>query len=371
MIFPRNYFAKNWTYLHANALFAGLIAGLAISSFHAAIYGISLQAFWGILIFSFFHSFAMAYTISLYTEVLNKKIVAKWVKVPTLFLLGFIATLMATEFSYWVFFITFGGDYSFFGHGNQIIINFSICIIASAVVLLYESQRITYRNHYQKREIEILKLKQLKMKEELEALQSKINPHFLYNSLNTIAALVYDQADLAEELTLKLSKLFRYSINYGQQNFSSIKEELEMIGVFLDIEKIRLGNRLDFKLNVAPGLMNLYIPRFLLQPLIENALKYGLADRPGQGEIELEIQKQGKQLVIAIYDNGKTFPQQVISGQGFQNTYEKLELLCPNQYGFKLISEPRKHVLLVLPVKTDNPEKGLDHRQLSGTSLSI
>lgn len=362
MILSRYYFSKAWTYIHANAVIAGLISGVAIASFHAALYGISLRSFWGIMLFSLLHSFAMAYTISFYTEILNKKIQIKWVKVPSLFVLGFFGTVLATEFSYWLHSVTFGGVYLLFGHASQIIINFSICIISSAVVLLYESQRITYRNHFQKREIEILKLKQLKMKEELEALQSKINPHFLYNSLNTIAALVYDQAGLAEELTLKLSKLFRYSINYGQQNFSSIRDELEMITIFMEIEQIRIGERFDFVVKVEPQLLDLFIPRFLLQPLVENALRHGLADHSDHGLIELEIIKKGKQLKITISDNGKAFPQQVIGGQGFQNTYEKLELLFPNQYEFKLISEPKKQVLLVLPVKTKPAELDTDER---------
>ena len=369
MILSRYYFSKAWTYIHANAVIAGLISGVAIASFHAALYGISLRSFWGIMMFSVLHAFAMAYTISFYTEILNKKIVLKWIKVPVLFILGFMGTVLATEFSYWLYSFTFGGVYMIFGHASQIIINFSICIISSAVALLYESQRITYRNQFQKREIEILKLKQLKMKEELEALQSKINPHFLYNSLNTIAALVYDHASLAEELTLKLSKLFRYSINYGQQNFSSIRDELEMISIFLEIEKIRIGDRFDFVVKVEASLLDLFIPRFLLQPLVENALRHGLADHPGHGLIELEINKKGKQLQITISDNGKAFPQQVISGQGFQNTYEKLELLFPNQYEFKLISEPKKQVLLILPLRTKSAEPGMDERPKSAKPL--
>ncbi|MEY3678242.1 MAG: hypothetical protein RI924_383, partial [Bacteroidota bacterium] len=351
MILPRKLFHVHWQYIFANTCIAGLMTGLAVASFHAVVYGISFMAFWGILLFSLFHAFAMAYTISLYTEVLNHKISCKWIKVPALCLLGLVGTVAATELSYFLYAQIFNEVYWFLQHGNQILINYSISIIASAVVLLYESQRITYSNQFHKKEIEILKLKQLKMKEELEAIQSTINPHFLYNSLNTIAALVYDQATLAEDLTLKLSKLFRYSINYGQQNFSSIQDELEMVSVYLDIEKIRLGDRLSFKISVPPGLKKQFIPRFLLQPLVENALRHGLIDLAQEGEIEISIQSKGKNLVIGIYDNGKAFPQQVVSGQGFQSTYEKLELLYPKQYEFKLITKPKKQVYLLVPQK--------------------
>ncbi len=339
-------------------MLAGLITGVIIAGFQLVIYGVSLPAFFGILIFSLLHALVMTHAISFYTETLNYKLYLKWIKVPILFLMGLLGTVMATEASYILLTFLFGGQYQFMAHGNQTMINFSICIIASAVVLLYESQRITYRNQFQRKEIEILRLRQLKIKEELEALHSKINPHFLYNSLNTIAALVYDQASLAEEMTLKLSKLFRYSINYTQQNFSTIKEELEMIVLFLDIEKIRLGNRFNFIITIPQELMSFYIPRFLLQPLVENALKHGMANHTDVGIIEIEIAQEGNQLSISIFDSGQAFPQEVISGQGFQNTYEKLELLYAKEYEFKLISNPRKHIRLVLPIKTDMARPG-------------
>lgn len=361
MIVPRKYFRDQWQYVFANTLIAGLITGLAVSAFHAVTYGISIQAFWGIIIFSEFHAFAMAFAISLYTELLNRKISCKWIKVPTLCLMGLLGTFVSTQLSYWLYEAVFNERYFLGQRGNQILINYSISIIASAVVLLYESQRITYSNQFHRKEIEILKLKQLKMKEELEAIQSTINPHFLYNSLNTIAALVYDQATLAEELTLKLSKLFRYSINYGQQNFSSIQEELEMVSVYLEIEKIRLGNRLSFIIHAPNNLKKQFIPRFLLQPLVENALRHGLIDLAQEGEIKINIQSEGKNLIIGIHDNGKDFPQQVVSGQGFQSTYEKLELLYPKKYEFKLISKPDKMVYLLIPQK--HSLNGLDLNQ--------
>lgn len=362
MIIPGKYFTRRWIYLQTNGLLAGLITGVVIASFQLVIYGVSLRAFLGILIFSLLHALMMTHTISFYTETLNNKLHLKWIKVPLLFLMGLLGTVIATEFSYVLFNLLFGGPYEFMGHGNQTVINFSICIIASAVVLLYESQRITYRNQFQRKEIEILRLRQLKIKEELEALQSKINPHFLYNSLNTIAALVYDQAALAEDMTLKLSKLFRYSINYNQQNFSTIKEELEMIILFLEIEKIRLGNRFNFTITIPEEVMPLYIPRFLLQPLVENALKHGLAKNADKGTIEIEIIQQNKQLIISIFDSGQAFPQQVSSGQGFQNTYEKLELLYAKQYEFQLIGSPRKHIRLAIPVKDEMTGPGFNKK---------
>lgn len=361
MIIPKKYISTHWLYILINCILIGLISGLVLSSLHIVVYSLSWKSISGILIFCLFHAFAMAYSIAFYTEILNRQIRLKWIKVPTLFLLGILGTALATELAYFVNAAIYRIPNQFFDHGTQTLINFSISIIISALVLLYESQNITYRNHFQKQEIEILRLKQLKIKEELEALQSRINPHFLYNSLNTIAALVYDKPQQAEDLTLKLSRLFRYSINYAQQNFVSVKEEIDMIHVYLEIEKIRLGDRLQFSISVPPELNSQTIPRFLLQPLVENAFKHGLTKQPETGEIKIVLSRKADFLVIDIYDNGQAFPQQVNSGQGFHNTYEKLELLFSKQaYEFKLLSEPQKHVHLALPLNSQMIDLGID-----------
>lgn len=361
MIIPKKFISSHWLYILINCILIGLVSGVVLSSLHLVVYGLSWKSISGILIFCLFHAFAMAYAIAFYTEILNRQIRLKWIKVPTLFLLGIVGTALATELAYFVNAAIYRIPNQFFDHGTQTIINFSISIIISALVLLYESQNITYRNHFQKQEIEILRLKQLKIKEELEALQSRINPHFLYNSLNTIAALVYDKPHQAEDLTLKLSRLFRYSINYAQQNFVSVKEEIDMICVYLEIEKIRLGDRLQFSISVPAELNSQTIPRFLLQPLVENAFKHGLTNQPETGEIKIVLSRKDNFLVIDIYDNGQGFPQQVNSGQGFHNTYEKLELLFSKQnYEFKLLSQPQKHVHLALPLNNQMIDLGVD-----------
>ncbi|MFM6954367.1 MAG: sensor histidine kinase [Sphingobacteriaceae bacterium] len=350
MIVSRKFFKYQWTYKYGNAVLTGCIVALLIACFELTFYSLTLLGSLGILLFCCIHALAMTTVISCYTETLNPRISQRWIKVPALFLMAISGTLMATYLSYYVF-SRFSHHYYDIGILlNQAITNFSVCIIISALVLLYESQRITYINQFQKKEIEILRMKQLKVKEELETLQSKINPHFLYNSLNAIASLVYTDAVLAEELTLKLSKLFRYSINYSEQNFSTLAEELEMLEVYLAIEKIRLGPKLQVNLAVADDLLPYYIPRFLIQPLVENALKHGLSTQAEPGFIKLCIQREGKdKLLLQVFDSGQAFPQQITEGNGFMNTNEKLQLLFPLNYQFQLLNTPQKHVRIVFP----------------------
>jgi LytS/YehU family sensor histidine kinase len=307
----------------------------------------------GVILFCTTHGLLMAVVISFYTETLNPRIPQRWIKVPVLFLLAVVGTLAATAVSFYVFSLFSHHHYEMGMLFNQAITNFSVCIIISALVLLYESQRISYINHFQKKEIEILQMKQLKVKEELETLQSKINPHFLYNSLNTIAGLVYTDAVLAEDLTLKLSKLFRYSINYSEQHFTTLAEELEMLHVYLSIEKIRLGAKLQFELNADENLLPGYFPRFLLQPLVENALKHGLSTQAGPGFIKLCIQRETNNTTrVELFDSGQAFPQHITGGSGFLNTKEKLELLFPKNHQFQLLNIPNKHIRIVFPLIT-------------------
>jgi sensor histidine kinase YesM len=351
MIISRRFYTSEWRFKYANALLAGGLVAVCIIGFQVAINEFNFIGGLGVILFCVTHGLLMSAVISFYTETLNPRIKPRWIKVPMLFFLAIAGTLAATLFSYYAFSFLSHRHFEMGIQLNQAITNFSVCIIISALVLLYESQRISYINHFQKREIEILRMKQLKAKEELETLQSKINPHFLYNSLNTIAGLVYTDAVLAEELTLKLSKLFRYSINYSEQHFSTLAEELEMLQVYLSIEQIRLGDRLIFELIVAEDLLSQYFPRFLLQPLVENALKHGLSNQVEPGCIKLCIKKEDKnKLLIQLFDSGQTFPQQITSGNGFLNTNEKLQLFFGKNHQFQLLNTPNKHVRIVFPL---------------------
>src|SRR4029079_17675148 len=115
------------------------------------------------------------------------------------------------------------------------------------------------------KELELSKLQALKTKAELDALHSKINPHFLYNALNSIADLSVTDGKKARKMTIALADLFRYSINYSNNNFSSVKDEVEMANVYLQIEKIRFEDKLNYTLKIGEGLEHYLVPRFVLQ----------------------------------------------------------------------------------------------------------
>lgn len=205
-----------------------------------------------------------------------------------------------------------------------------ITIIASLRVL-YNFIQFRIQSMVNQKDVEIAKMKELKNQAELHALHSRINPHFLYNSLNSIASLAHTDADKTENMATGLSDLFRYSINKENKTFVSVAEELAMVKKYLEIEKTRFGNRLTYEINAGESTLEKQIPKFLIQPLVENAIKHGLSKMKGNGKIRVEIKQEGKDLLLSIFDNGPDFPDEPVSGYGLQNLHDKLNIIYGNQ----------------------------------------
>ncbi len=226
----------------------------------------------------------------------------------------------------------------------------AISIIVTTIIFAWQLQKKRYDAILNKQELEVVKLKQLTTQAELQTLQSKINPHFLYNSLNSIASLIHQNADKAEDMILKLSAFFRYSINTQSENLASVSDELEIVKTYLDIEIVRFGERMEFTYEVDEKLLNCPIPRFLLQPLVENALKHGLANTIKDGKLSIAIKQVNQQIEICVGDNGTPFPENLTPGYGLESTYEKLNLLYQDNYEVQLINTPQKFIRIRIPV---------------------
>lgn len=200
-------------------------------------------------------------------------------------------------------------------------------------------------------EYQLLQLNDLKIRAELEALEAKINPHFLYNSLNSIASLVHDDPDKAEHMVLNLSKFYRYSTGRSQEHYDTLENELEIVKTYLEIEKIRFDERLVYSVEFGDDAFRKYkIPRFLLQPIIENAIKHGISKIAGIGVIKISIDKVAENLTIKIFDNGVPFPDNIFSGYGLKSIQDKLRLLSGETASMELSNSPEKVVIITLPI---------------------
>lgn len=258
-----------------------------------------------------------------------------------------LGAFIAVELIYYIFAGLFNTRYTFF-HKSDLLFTSIITVIISTVSYIHFSQKSRFSYRIKQKEMDLLRLEQMKTQAELATLQSKINPHFLYNALNAVASLIHLDPDKAENMTLKLSKLFRYSINQNQENLVSVAEELDILQTYLDIEKIRFGDRISFIVEADPMAMQEKIPRFLIQPLVENALKHGLKNTPANGFLSVQIRKKDM-LEISVTDNGIPFPEELETGYGLQSTYDKLDLLFAGKYEIQILNHPVKQIIIQIP----------------------
>jgi two-component system, LytTR family, sensor kinase len=198
---------------------------------------------------------------------------------------------------------------------------------------------IIYYTGYQQRIIQEAELKNLIAQAELKSLKFQINPHFIFNSLNSMSALTTIDPDKARSMILKLADFLRYTLANNEKQKNKLKEELHNIKLYLEIEKIRFEDKLDFVENVEPECLENYVPNMLLQPLIENAIKHAVYESIEKVILKLECKKVNEFMNITLennFENGNSKPKG--AGIGIKNIKDRLELL----YNRKNLLEVRK-----------------------------
>jgi len=189
---------------------------------------------------------------------------------------------------------------------------------------------------------------------QVDALRAQLQPHFLFNSLNSVSGLVRAGDDPAALRTLAaIGDLLRSTLEYGDEPELTLEEELRVVGQYLDIERVRLGDRLEVELDVEPGLDAARVPALLLLPLVENAVRHGVAPLPEGGRVRVAARRRGGRLVIEVEDDGPGFPPEVLDGSspgtredrrsiGLENTRARLAAMYGDEQGFELSArEPR------------------------------
>lgn len=205
----------------------------------------------------------------------------------------------------------------------------------------------------QEKELEISRLKEQKAKAEIQSLHSRINPHFLYNSLNSIAGFAHSDPAKTEQMAISLSDLFRYTINRSGKQMSMVKEEIEMVKTYLEIEKIRFGERMSYTIDMNKDIEENLIPMYIIQPLVENAIKHGISKINDKGEVFLSVSKTKSEITIEVRDNGPGFVEGLVSGYGLQSVHDILELTYGEKAGLIWRNEPTKSISVTLPINQE------------------
>jgi two-component system LytT family sensor kinase len=342
------------SYLRTNLQYGGLgvVIGLIVSAIRSAFanYLIPGRDILLNIMFSVLITLSITNSIYILEKFYKPEKVSLWKFIIIYYGCNIIGMLVGIEIAYMIISLIYWFPYVPFVNINDYKFSFIIVLVVGTVTYLYRAQQATLNARLKEKELDVTRLKQLKTQAELQMLQSKINPHFLYNSLNSIASLIHEDADRAEDMTLKLSKLFRYSINSQQENMASVKEEMEIVNTYLDIEKVRFGERINFETHVDAEMAKVNIPRFLIQPLVENALKHGLSNKADNGNLKLSIMPEAGHVAIVIADNGKPFPEELSIGYGLQSTYDKLNLLYGDNYQVQIANAPVKQIKIIIPV---------------------
>ena len=187
---------------------------------------------------------------------------------------------------------------------------------------------------------------QLLMAAKMEALTSQIHPHFLFNTLASIASLIRSQPETARMLIVKLSGLLRRLLR-SHEHFVTLREELEAIDEYLDIESVRFGPKLTIEKEIAHDTLDGVVPSMILQPLVENSIKHGLARKVGEGRIVIRAIRRGRAAIIEVEDNGlgvseERLDRAMLGGIGLRNVNERLRVIYGANYAVDLQSEPGK-----------------------------
>lgn len=190
---------------------------------------------------------------------------------------------------------------------------------------------------------------------ELKALRMQIDPHFLFNSLNSISALTSVDAALARTMTTKLADFFRKSLSYGAKESISFKEELSLTDDYLSIERIRFGKRLSVEQIIDPSALTAVVPPLLLQPLLENAIKHGIAGTVDGGTITITAETKSDRLFVTVENpvDGDA-PQRPGAGMGLEILRRRLQTIYGEESGLiKRSTDGRFTVILFLPVRNN------------------
>jgi signal transduction histidine kinase len=224
-------------------------------------------------------------------------------------------------------------------------------------VIVAVSQAFDYYRRYRERELHASQLEKHLVQAKLQALQMQLNPHFLFNTLHSISSLMHKDVEAADRMIMRLSDLLRAALDSADTQEVTLRKELELLQLYLGIEQIRFGERLTVKLDVAPEALEAQVPNFILQPLVENAIRHGIEPRARPGRIELNARRQANVLSLEVCDNGKGIQtaKPAREGVGLSNTRARLRELYGEAHQFELGPQPDGglRVAMTIPYHTE------------------
>ncbi|SFK79601.1 sensor histidine kinase [Lysobacter sp. cf310] len=265
--------------------------------------------------------------------------ISKWTMVIALLVITYLMSVLSNLAAHWIA-NTQGSEFRdptdwtliFGGVGGCWLVLIAYCAIQSVITYYADLQDARERNR------QALMLAQ---DAELRALRYQINPHFLFNTLNAISALVAEDRNReAQQMITRLAGFLRVTLDGAEGHEVALADELALTDTYLEIERARLGQRLRLKWNIGPDTLRARVPVLLLQPLVENAIRHGIAQRSEPGRLDIRIEREGDRLHLHVGNDGAPAP--AASGEdarragaiGLRNIAERLQALYPDAHSF-------------------------------------
>ena len=230
-------------------------------------------------------------------------------------------------------------------------------VTASAIVAI--THAVFYYTEKEQRALHEAQLEARLLESQLQMLQHQLQPHFLFNTLHAISTLMHRDVQAADRMLARLSDLLRMTLDSVSRPEIRLTEELEFLDKYLHIEQVRLGDRLSLEFDVDPDVLDATVPALILQPLVENAIKHGIAPYTTPGRVKVSARRQGEMLLLTIDDTGPGPSERAMAalstGIGVANTRARLG----HQFGARFRFEFQRHpggftVLVAFPFRQDH-----------------
>ncbi len=252
---------------------------------------------------------------------------------------------------------------SFARVSQLVIVNFDYGLLIYFVILFVQ-HAWRYYERMQAEQVRAAQLQAELANAQLHALKMQLHPHFLFNTLNAINVLIHEDPHVAGRMVELLSDLLRYTLKSASAQEVSLAQELEFLQLYLEIEQTRFGDRLTVQLNAAPETLAARVPNLILQPLVENAIRHGIAKRRGPGVVAINAARENGALRLSVRDSGNSFTANGASdtiGIGLANTRARLHTLYGAHATFHLEQSATgalAQIVIPFNVSSDSPLEG-------------
>jgi len=218
-------------------------------------------------------------------------------------------------------------EWKYFLKSQSFVVVFLNSALKYYVPILLGGALFAYYCRMREEQVKGAQLREQLSQSRFRLLKMQLHPHFLFNALHSISCLIYTDPVRADRMIAQLSDLLRQSLESTDVVLVPLREELEYVRKYLDIERIRFSDRLEVRFSIAPDALPLDVPNLVLQPLVENAIRHGVGKRAAPGLVHIKAYKHRGGLVLAVEDNGPGFPPEEVNGIGTRNIRERLASL--------------------------------------------